>query len=458
MKPKHIPPLEPQFLPAVLANHTYLKDIKESCEAIPLVISLERGNDSISRYETLVSTSDIVWVNRSKQHLERLIKFLLWSHGAKRIYIGGSKALGELIQQAYMPDGSRCFDYDCMTRIYGSAFEVNNCGLDEAPFEHEANQSIGGNLDGYRVGFDLGATDLKVSAVANGEAIFSAEIEWNPSDNLDPEYHRTYIREAIILAASKLPRLDAIGGSSAGVYVNNQPRIASIFRRVPEDQYARVNQMFDHLAEEFGVPLYVINDGEVTALAGAMSLGVNGVVGIALGSSEAGGYVNRQGNISDHLDELAFAPIDYNPNAARDEWSQDRGVGVSYLSQTAVFRLSQNAGLNIPQGVSVGEQLKYFQELLESGDKGARQIWESMGIYLGYALAHYADFYDFDHVMLLGRCTSGVGGSILMHKAQIVLQDEFPGLMEKVNLQLPDERNRRVGQAIAAASLPELLR
>jgi len=455
---KHLPPLEPQFQPAVLVNHTYLEDVKASGEAIPLVISLERSKGSISRYETLISTSDKIWANRSKQYLERLVKFLLWSHGAKKVYIGGSKILGDFIQQAYTPEGFRSFDYDCMTRIYNSRFEVINCGLDEAPFEHEVNQTFGGNLDGYRVGFDLGATDLKVSAVANGKAIYSTEIEWNPRDNMDPEYHQTYIRNAIKLAASKLPRLDAIGGSSAGVYVHNQPRIASIFRGIPEALYSQVNHMFNQLSDEFGVPLCVINDGEVAALAGAMSLGVKGVLGIALGSSEAGGYVNRQGRISDHLDELAFAPIDYNPEADKDEWSQDSGVGVSYLSQAAVFRLSQKAGLPIPQDVNAAERLKHFQDLLESGNGGVKQIWESIGVYLGYALAHYADYYDFEHVILLGRCTSGIGGNILVNKALNVLQDEFPTLTEKINIQLPDEKNRRVGQAIAAASLPGLLR
>ena len=37
-----------------------------------------------------------------------------------------------------------------------------------------------------------------------------------------------------------------------------------------------------------------------------------------------------------------------------------------------------------------------------------------------------------------------------------VLKVEFPKLKERVNLQLPDEKSRRVGQAIAAASLPAI--
>ena len=70
------------------------------------------------------------------------------------------------------------------------------------------------------------------------------------------------------------------------------------------------------------MPLEVVNDGEVTALAGSMSLGENAILGIALGTSTAAGYVTPDGNITSWLDELAFVPIDYNPAAPVDEWSR----------------------------------------------------------------------------------------------------------------------------------------
>ncbi len=85
---------------------------------------------------------------------------------------------------------------------------------------------------------------------------------------------------------------------------------------------------------------------------------------------------------------------------------------------------------------------------------GAVKIWQSIGIYMGYAIAHYADFYDLRHVLILGRCTSGRGGQLILDGANEVLGAEFPELAARVNIQLPDEKSRRVGQSIAAASLP----
>jgi predicted NBD/HSP70 family sugar kinase len=253
-------------------------------------------------------------------------------------------------------------------------------------------------------------------------------------------------------AAGHLPRLDAIGGSSAGVYVDNQPRVASLFRGIPADRFDKIRTMFERIQEQFGVPLEVVNDGEVTALAGSMSLGVNAILGIAMGSSEAVGYVNRAGAITDWLNELAFAPVDYASTAPVDEWSGDRGAGALYFSQQAVFRLAPRVGLT-PVGETKAARLKSIQKYLETGHEGARRIWETIGIYLGYALAHYADFYDIEHVLILGRVTSGVGGSIILETAQSLIVQEFPELSH-IAIQLPDEKSRRVGQSIAAASLP----
>jgi len=79
-----------------------------------------------------------------------------------------------------------------------------------------------------------------------------------------------------------------------------------------------------------------------------------------------------------------------------------------------------------------------------------------MGVYLGYGIAHYANFYDIRHVLILGRCTSGRGGDLLLEGAKEVLKAEFPELLAKIALHLPDEKIRRVGQSVAAASLPAL--
>ena len=257
-------------------------------------------------------------------------------------------------------------------------------------------------------------------------------------------------------AASKMTRLDSIGGSAAGVYVNNRAMVASLFRAVPRERFHEVHDLFLRIGQEMGVPLTIVNDGEVTALAGSMSLEDNGVLGVALGSSEAGGYVNLEGNITGWLNELAFCPVDYNPEATVEDWSRDYGVGASYFSQQCVFRLAPRVGIELPAGLTLADKLKLVQEKLESGDKNARKIWETMGVFLGYTMAHYADFYEIKHALILGRCTSGSGGDLLLEGATSILREEFPEIAERMRIQLPDEKSRRVGQSIAAASLPVL--
>jgi predicted NBD/HSP70 family sugar kinase len=338
--------------------------------------------------------------------------------------------------------------------VYEREFSVVSSPADEVPASRETGKLLGRNLNGCRIGFDLGASDRKVSAVMDGNAIYSEEVVWEPRSHTDPEYHHREIMTALKTAASKMPRLDAIGGSSAGIYVENRPMVASLFRGIPQERFSEIKNLFLEIRKELGVPLEVINDGDVTALAGSMSIGDNGILGIALGSSEAAGYVNMEGHIMGWLNELAFAPVDYSPNAPVEEWSGDQGCGASYFSQQCVFRLAPRAGIEIPANVTDAEKLKFVQNKLEDGHPGAQKIWESMGVYLGYGIAHYADFYDIKHVLILGRCTSGCGGDLLIKGAKDVFAAEFPELLEEIELHLPDEKIRRVGQSVAAASLP----
>ena len=454
---KTTPPLDPDFCPPVLAHRTYLQAVKESGAATPLRIALERADGSISQFDTIVFSEDHPQAEANNFYAERLIKFLLWQCGGYRVYVGGPPSLGAHIQACYHSDGMRKFDYHFMGEsVYEQSFSVVPCTPEETPAANESSMPLGRHLEGCRVGFDLGASDRKVSAVIDGEPVYSEEVEWAPGKNSDPAYHYNEVMTAIKTAAAKMPRLDAVGGSAAGVYVNNRAMVASLFRAVPKESFADVHDMFTRIGKELNTPLVIVNDGEVTALAGSMSLEDNGVLGIALGSSEAGGYVNLDGNITGWLNELAFCPVDYNPASPVDEWSGDYGIGALYFSQQCVFRLAPKAGITLPQDATPAEKLCLVQEKLESGDDGARKIWETMGVYMGYTLAHYADFYDVRHVLILGRCTSGSGGDIILEGANTILRDEFPELAASIRVQLPDEKSRRVGQSIAAASLPRL--
>jgi predicted NBD/HSP70 family sugar kinase len=233
--------------------------------------------------------------------------------------------------------------------------------------------------------------------------------------------------------------------------------VASLFRGVPPDLFqTRVKDMFLELGKEWNVPFEVANDGEVTALAGSMALEKNAVFGLALGTSTAAGYVTPEGNITTWLNELAFAPVDYNPNAPVDEWSGDYGCGVQYFSQQCVGRLIPAAGIEVDAVLPLPEKLKHVQKLMEQGDYRARKIYETIGTYLGYAIGHYADFYDIEHVLILGRVTTGPGGEVILNGAREVLRLEFFELSQQVEFHVPEEKEKRHGQAIAAASLPNI--
>jgi predicted NBD/HSP70 family sugar kinase len=449
------PPLDEHFRPAVLANRNFQTQVKSI--GVPLVIGLERSHQEFSRFETTILPDDHPNASANIKYIERLIKFLLWQRGGYRLYIGGPRNISEYIQQCYAPGGQQEFDFHFMgEKVYEKTFEVIPCELNQVPAAHETGKLLGRNLDGCRIGFDLGASDRKVSAVVNGEVIYSEEVIWEPREHDDPAYHYQEILKALKSAASKMSRLDAIGGSSAGIYIDNRPMVASLFRKIPSERFDEVKNMFQRIRDEMDVPLEIINDGDVTALAGSMSLKENSILGIAMGSSEAAGYVDMNGHVMGWLNELAFAPVDYSPNAPVEEWSGDIGCGASYYSQQCVFRMAPKVGIEINADWTDADKLKFVQEKLEAGHEGALKIWKSIGIYLGYGLAHYADFYDIKYVLILGRCTSGRGGDLILEGARKVLETEFPELARRIQIQLPDEKSRRVGQSIAAASLPVL--
>jgi predicted NBD/HSP70 family sugar kinase len=448
-------PLDPQFQPAIAFNRGYLAAAKKSGRAAPLVLGLERENRLVSRYETVVlpeaDTATLLYA-------ERLVKFLLWARGGWKLYVGGPKIIGEFLRKNYSPHGARKFDCDMMTAAYGKKFRTLVTTAEKVPVMKERQLAAGGHLKGCRIGFDLGASDYKVSAVIDSQAVFTEEMPWDPKSQPDPDYHYHHIASALHRAAAHLPRVDAIGGSSAGIIVDNEIRVASLLRAVPKKLFPKAAAIFKRIQKEWKVPVVVMNDGDVTALAGALSLGSKGVLGIAMGSSQAAGFMDPHGRIPGWLNELAFVPVDYSPQAAVDEWSGDRGTGVMYFSQQAVNKLLPAAGISLPEKMGLPERLKEVQNLMERGDTRAAKIYETIGVYLGCALAQYAEFYEYRQALILGRVTTGPGGDIVIAKAREVLKKEFPEIAAKIELRVPDEKSRRVGQAVAAASLPALKR
>jgi predicted NBD/HSP70 family sugar kinase len=457
--PKFIPPLDPGFLPASLWNRVYRLRVEHSGRAQPLAVALERSDGSISVFRTAVLPHEDPWMPANELFVERLVKFLLWQRGGYKVTIAGDQRIAEFIRRVYSPAGRRSFDYHFMgEQVYGQPMAIEPTRYEAAPEEKESTAELGRHLDGCRIGFDLGGSDRKCAAVIDGEVVHSEEVVWDPYFKSDPQYHFDGVNDTLRRAAAHLPRVDAIGGSAAGVYVNNEVRVASLFRGVPRDLFdTRIRRLFYELQAAWnGVPFVVVNDGEVTALAGSMALGDNAVLGVSMGTSQAGGYVTPQGAITNWLNELAFVPVDYREQAPVDEWSGDGGVGSQYFSQQAVNRLLPAAGIELPKDMPLAEKLARTQELMDRGEGRARPIFESIGTYFGYAIAHYADFYDVRHLLVLGRVLSGEAGAVILSTARRVLAGEFPELAERIQLHVPSEKEKRHGQAVAAASLPRI--
>ena len=73
----------------------------------------------------------------------------------------------------------------------------------------------------------------------------------------------------------------------------------------------------------------MINDGEVTALAAVAKLhndptfkGTAGkILGISMGSSEGGGYANKNGNLPGWINEMCYYKLDLNPDVSAVTWN-----------------------------------------------------------------------------------------------------------------------------------------
>lgn len=453
---KFTPVYDKKFMPISVKLNDFKKAVEQS-ENKTLKICVERNDGYNYIYSFKIFAND----DRKEENYEiteRLVKSILWVTGGFKIYLCGDKYVYEKIKADYTLEGKRAFDVDFMQTVYEQKFEVIFTEENEFPKEKKCQVKIGGHLDGCRIGFDAGGSDRKVSAVVDGKVVYSEEVVWFPKINSDYNYHYQGIMEAMKTASSKMPRVDAIGVSSAGVYINNKIMVASLFLKVPKEDYkSHVQNMYIDVAREIGAPLEVANDGDVTALAGAIDLNDNCVLGIAMGTSEAGGYINDKGLLNGWISELAFVPVDFSKEAMVDEWSGDYGCGVKYFSQDGVIKLAENAGYKFDENSSPAEKLKVIQKLFNEGDSMAKQIYEDIGVYLGYAIPYYAEFYKIKHLLLLGRVTSGEGGSLIVNKAKEVLAEEFPQYAD-INITMPDESNKRVGQSIAAASLAEIVK
>lgn len=457
ISPTFQPVLDPGFVPAALWNRAYLRKVRKEAKSRDIHLALCRPDGTTFRWEGRILSSNRENDPLTLRYLERHLKFLLWQKGGNRVLLSNAPEMVSALSRIYSHTGARAFDWDILgNKIFGAPITVESAEISELPQASDSALSLGGHLDGCRIGFDLGGSDRKCAALIDGKVVFSEEVPWDPCFQNDPGYHIDGIHHSLLRAAAHLPRVDAIGGSAAGVYVNNEVRAASLFRGIGmADFETHIRRIFYTLKERWGnVPFQVVNDGEVTALAGSMNLQANDVLGIAMGTSEAAGYVDSRGQITPWLNELAFAPVDFRDPARApvDEWSGDHGCGGQYFSQQAVARLAPIAGFNLGH-MPFPDQLSEVQEALKAGDTRAGAIYETIGTYFGYTLAHYADYYDISNLLVLGRVTSGEGGDVMINEAETILATDFPDL--HIKLVVPDETTKRHGQAVTAASLAE---
>ncbi len=449
---KHPPLLDPNFVPLGVWNEAYLSQAMK-----PISIALWRPDGHIAvRHSFIRGTADSE--EADFRYVERFVKSLLWSVGGCKLYVCGCSDIAKRLAEVYSPDGERNFESVFFRRIYGHPFQVLDIPLEACPEPQDGPRPIiGGHLEGCRIGLDVSGSVCEVSAVADGNCIFSQEFPWSPQEQEDPSYHYEHILRALQSAAAHFEKLDAIGISSAGIFSGNAPMAASLFAKVPRDRWDEVKTLYTRAAAAVGdVPVAVVNDRDVTALSAAMSTGAGSLMSLSLGVNEAVGYADRVQNVLGWINELSLAPVDLNEEAALDEVTSDTGAGSKYFSQEAAIRLAALAGIDLGAERSADEKLMALQALVQQDDPRAQAVYQTIGQYLAYTLLHYSKLYEIRHLMLLGRVMHGKGGEIVLRSCISVLTDEFPALLEKTDIFLSDKNTYRVGQAVAAASLPTL--
>jgi predicted NBD/HSP70 family sugar kinase len=445
-----------EFVAPMSALWDIYAGIGETCDIV--AIAWEREEGKVFRYDLPIprrldpkATKQVSYV------VERIAKFIVWAAGGWKLYLSGPAEIVNPVAKAYTKKGARAFDYDFFGSIYSRKVEAVVVPMKDMPETTEKLQKVKTVADGCRIGFDLGASDFKISALNKGKVVFSKEFPWDPRNQADPEYHYQKLTAGLKEAAASLPRVDAIGGSTAGVLVGQKMGLASLFRAVKEknpSKFETAQNLFFRIEKDWGVPFAVYNDGDVTALAGMITMNKKGILGVAMGSSEAVGYVDPKGSMTGRISELAFAPVNFNPNAPKCEWSGDAGVGAMAFSQQAVNWLAQEYGFKFPKSMKLPERLKTVQAAMEKGDSRALKVYIQIGRFLAHAIPWYNEFYDYENMMILGRVTSGLGGEVILETAKTVLADVYPEWAEKIDVFMPDEKARRLGQSVAAAQIP----
>jgi len=474
-EPKVSAPLDPGFRPVILGKKKYLAAAAGCADRLEWALPRD---DGCGRGGLPVFPEGSEDVEASVYLAGVLIQEMMWQRSGAELLLAGPPGICEAVAADFREGGRYEFEIKSMPNVCGTPerpFNVTVCAVGDLPENRDTPQVCGKDASGCRLAFDLGKSDIKVVAVKDNEVVYSKETEWDVT-NPDPQYHFDAIVAAMKLGKEALPQIDAIGGSATGTVSGaNEATWCDIFPNVPPDVYKeKVVDIFVRIAKELAgdVPLKVINDGEVTALAAVQKISKGNVMGISMGSSEGGGYANEDGNLMGWINELCYIKLDLNPDAPTDPWTKGAHTGIShmYLGQRGATKLAAAAGVEVPDNQRYphpdmctikhenhAQTLKKIQAAMADPEKEpqTRQLYETVGVYLGYGLAQYCEFYKIDHVMILGRVSKGAGGDLMLSVAKKVLETEFP---EYASMQFhtADDHFKAVGQCIAAAALPEI--
>lgn len=446
-KVQNKPSLDEGFLPIAAWNKSYLQEAHD-----PFAIAITGADDRCVVYRTYIRNKPQSY-HADRFYVERLVKTLLWIYGGYKVSLMGSMTLYDYIKDTFSFIGERRFEVEYMEKVYGKTFKVEL--LAALPTALDTPVFCGRNVDGYRIGFDVSGTERKVTAVDNGKVVYTEEVLWDPTSQSDPAYHYHGVMDALLAARRKLPRLDSICISAPGVFAHNKTKVSPLFRKVNDEDFVeKMEDIYINACKSLGCnKLHVLNNGDVSALSGAITEDIVDVLGVTMGNSMAAGYVNDMGHLTGWLNELACIPADLNPSSKIDGWSGDRGCGINYFSHTKALELAKEAGYPFDPQENQLAHLRKLQIKAELGESKARLVFRTLGIYLGHTLAHYHDFYKFKYVVLLGRMMAGASGEIIFTATQKVLAEEYTDLVSQFVILLPEDDVNRIGSSEAAARL-----
>ncbi|MBR2363837.1 MAG: hypothetical protein IKA79_01430, partial [Lentisphaeria bacterium] len=107
-----IPELDKDFIPAVLWDREFKKEVRASGRAKEIAIAVERTEESVSVISTIVfDKADAGEMAANVRHVERLVKGLLWMRGGYKVTIAGAPEVAEKLAEIYSEKGERAFDY-----------------------------------------------------------------------------------------------------------------------------------------------------------------------------------------------------------------------------------------------------------------------------------------------------------------------------------------------------------